>query len=144
MAGQGDRIITEARKWLGTPYRHQGCRCQVGTDCLGLVRGVLEAVSGERLPEPGAYSADWAERGGEDRLLMAARQFCGEPVTLDAAMAGDLLLFRWRSGMAAKHLGFLSATDRFIHAYEGAGVIESPLVPGWRRRITAVFRWPGR
>ena len=36
----------------------------------------------------------------------------------------------------------LSAADRFIHAYEAAGVIESALVPGWLRRVAWVFRWP--
>jgi NlpC/P60 family putative phage cell wall peptidase len=58
--------------------------------------------------------------------------------------AGDLLLFRWQEGVAAKHLGILSAPDHFIHAYEPVGVIESALVPSWRRRVAWLFRWPGR
>jgi NlpC/P60 family putative phage cell wall peptidase len=57
-------------------------------------------------------------------------------------LPGDLLLFRWRAGMAAKHAGILSGERHFIHAYEQAGVIESGLVPGWERRIAGVFRWP--
>jgi NlpC/P60 family putative phage cell wall peptidase len=55
--------------------------------------------------------------------------------------AGDVVLFRWNADAAAKHIGILSAPDHFIHAYEQAGVIESPLVPAWRRRIAWVFRW---
>ena len=56
---------------------------------------------------------------------------------------GDLLLFRWQEGVAAKHLGILSEPGWFIHAYEAAGVIESALVPSWRRRVAWAFRWPG-
>src|SRR3569833_631271 len=33
-------IVTEARSWIGTRYRHQGSMKGVGCDCLGLVRGV--------------------------------------------------------------------------------------------------------
>lgn len=31
-----DDIITEARRWIGTPWRHQG-RSRAGVDCVGLV-----------------------------------------------------------------------------------------------------------
>lgn len=33
-------IVAEARRWLGTPYRHQASVIGAGADCLGLVRGV--------------------------------------------------------------------------------------------------------
>ena len=38
--------------------------------------------------------------------------------------SGDLIVFRWRDGVAAKHLGVLTDTDHFIHAYEGHSVME--------------------
>ena len=43
---------------------------------------------------------------------------------------------------AAKHLGILAGSQHFIHAYEQAAVVRSALVPGWRRRIAGVFRFP--
>ena len=43
--GFNERVLAEARSWLGTPYRHQGGRKGVGCDCLGLVRGVWKGVS---------------------------------------------------------------------------------------------------
>jgi cell wall-associated NlpC family hydrolase len=46
--------------------------------------------------------------------------------------------------MAAKHAGILSGERHFIHAYEQAAVIASPLVPSWRRRVAAAFRFPER
>jgi NlpC/P60 family putative phage cell wall peptidase len=94
------------------------------------------------LPPP--YAPDWAERSGEDRLMEAASRHFGLPLALADAQPGDLLLFRWRPQMAAKHAGILSGEREFIHAYEQAAVIASPLVPSWRRRIAGVFRFPER
>lgn len=139
---KGARIVLAARGWIGTPYRHQGARKGVGCDCLGLVRGVWAEITGRATQDPGAYAPDWAERAGQDRLLAAARLLCGEPVPLADAIPGDIVLFRWREGVSAKHAGILSGPDRFIHAYEPVGVIESALVPSWRRRIAAVHRIP--
>ncbi|SOE17462.1 NlpC/P60 family putative phage cell wall peptidase [Hoeflea halophila] len=140
--GRGQRIVAAARGWIGTPYRHQGVRKGVGCDCRGLVRGVWAEVTGRQAQDPGAYAPDWAERSGCDRLLIAARDHCGDAISPADAMPGDIVLFRWRAGVSAKHAGILSGPDHFIHAYEAAGVIESALIPSWRRRIAAVHRIP--
>jgi NlpC/P60 family putative phage cell wall peptidase len=136
-----ERIVAEALEWVGTPYRHQGSLKGVGCDCLGLVRGVWRAVYGGEPEAPGPYAADWAEATGEDRLLAAARRHCTAKPR-DDAVPGDLLLFRWRPNVPAKHAGILVAADRFIHAYQGHSVLVSALVPHWRRRIAGVFAFP--
>lgn len=138
----GNLVVAAARTWLGTPYRHQASRRGVGCDCLGLVRGVFAEVTGQTTKPPGPYHPDWAERSGDDRLIEAARRHCGDPLPIRDIRPGDILLFRWRDGVSAKHAGILSGPDHFIHAYEQAGVIESALVPSWRRRIAAVHRIP--
>lgn len=134
-------VVAEAMGWLGTPYRHQGSLKGVGCDCLGLVRGVWRALYGAEPEHPGAYAADWAEAGGEDRLLAAARRHLIEEPAGEAA-PGDLLLFRWRPLVPAKHAGIMVAPDRFLHAYQGHAVLVSALVPHWRRRIAGAFRFP--
>ncbi|PRX10468.1 UNVERIFIED_ORG: NlpC/P60 family putative phage cell wall peptidase [Martelella mediterranea] len=142
MTTMGARAVAEAEKWIGTPYRHQASEIGVGCDCLGLIRGVWGRLYGE-VPGIGApYAADWAERTGRERLLDAAARYCGTAIALEQMAPGDILLFRWRAQFAAKHAGILSADDQFIHAYEQAGVICSSLVPGWRRRIAGVYRFP--
>jgi NlpC/P60 family putative phage cell wall peptidase len=141
---RGAEIVAAARRWIGTPYRHQASRIRVGADCLGLIRGLYEEVTGRPADTPEPYAADWAEHAGEERLLQAAEAHFGQPFAFADALAGDILVFRWREGAAAKHAGILSAPHRFIHAYEQAGVIESPLTPGWSRRIVGVFRFPQR
>jgi NlpC/P60 family putative phage cell wall peptidase len=55
---------------------------------------------------------------------------------------GDLILFRWRPHLPAKHAAILIAADRFVHAYEGSAVVVSALVPQWRKRIAGVFAFP--
>lgn len=136
-----ERVVAAALGWIGTPYRHQGKRKGVGCDCLGLVLGVWREVFGDAPAEPGPYTADWADAGGGDSLLDAARRYFVEKPVAKAG-PGDLILFRWRSHLAAKHAAILVAPDRFIHAYEGGAVIVSPLVPQWRRRIAGAFAFP--
>jgi NlpC/P60 family putative phage cell wall peptidase len=134
-------IVAEARAWLGTPYRHQAALRGVGCDCLGLVRGVWRGIYGEE-PEPvPAYTPDWAEAAGRETMAEAAgRHMAG--IARDGIRPGDLLLFRWRAGLPAKHAGILVAADRFIHAQQGAAVTEAALTPWWARRIAFAFRFP--
>jgi NlpC/P60 family putative phage cell wall peptidase len=138
----GARVVEAARGFIGTPYRHQGASKGVGCDCLGLIRGVWRELYGREPEVPAPYAPDWAERSGEERLLDAAMRHCGPALPLDMLQPGDLIIFRWRGGVAAKHAGIATPGERFIHAYEQAAVVESPLVPCWRRRIAGVFRFP--
>lgn len=134
-------IVAEARTWLGTPYRHQGSRKGIGCDCLGLVRGVWRALYGEEPEAVPAYTADWAEAGGEETMLEAARRHCREIAIADA-QAGDILVFRWRDGVAAKHCGIVTGPETMIHAYDAAGkVCEGNLAEAWRRRVAGAFGW---
>ncbi len=136
---QRDHIVAIARQWLGTPYRHQGSRIGVGCDCLGLVRGMWRELYGCEPELVGPYTMDWAETGGDEKLLDAARRHF-RPT--DDLMPGSLIVFRWRADMPAKHVGIYVGEDRFIHAYERSAVTASPLVPQWRKRIAGVFDFP--
>jgi NlpC/P60 family putative phage cell wall peptidase len=133
-------IVAEARSWVGTPYRHQASLKGVGCDCLGLVRGVWRALLGAEPELPGAYGPGWAEAGGGERLLLAAQRHCVARETIDA---GDLLLFRWRADMPAKHIGIATSAAHFIHAQDGACICEVALSPWWHRRLAGVFALPG-
>lgn len=58
------------------------------------------------------------------------------------ASPGALILFRMAPRAIAKHVGILTAPDRFIHAYDRLGVVEEVLTPIWRRRIAFAFLFP--
>ena len=137
-------IVDTARAWLATPYVHQQSVRGAGCDCLGLLRGVWREVLGAEPETPPAYTMDWSEPQGEERLWAAARRHL---IVKDIAAeaAGDLVLFRMRATGVAKHLGIIAdvgKTPTFIHAYSGHGVVESPLSTPWRRRIVARFEFP--
>jgi NlpC/P60 family putative phage cell wall peptidase len=135
-----DRVVAEARSWIGTPYFHGASLKGVGCDCLGLVRGVWRAVLGPEPEQAGPYSPDWAEAGGEERLLAAARRHMLETDLADVR-PGDVLLFRWRDGVPAKHLGIATGEGRMVHAHDGAEVTEVS-TSVWRRRLAYAFRLP--
>lgn len=140
-----DRVVELAREWIGTPYQHQASRCGVAADCLGLIRGIWRELYGAEPEIAPPYSPDWGEAGRDEVLMLAALRHM-QPVPRDTALrAGQVLLFRMRQGAIAKHLGILSQADdqpRFIHAYTGHGVIDSPLTLPWQNRIAARFRFP--
>ena len=99
-------------RWIGTPYRHQASLRGVGCDCLGLVRGVWRELYGPRAggrcrpirptgPRPAAREALAAAGAAPS----AAGRRCG------AERPGDVLLFRWRAHLPAKHCAILGAPD---------------------------------
>lgn len=169
------QVLAIAGTWISTPYRHQGAVKGVGCDCLGLVRGIWRELYGAEPEAVPAYQPDWAERAGEERLMLAADRHFLPVASLAESLPGDLVLFRFRPHLAAKHAGILARLaggaggrerggygaggdhdkygapgphalppDAFIHAYEQSTVTLSALVPGWRRRIAGIYRFPQR
>ena len=136
-----DAVIAAARAWLGTPYHDQASLRGVGCDCLGLARGVWrDLVGAEPQPIP-PYSRDWGETGVREVLADGARGMMIE-IPLARIGPGALVLFRMAPHAIAKHVGILTALDRFIHAYDRLGVIEEALTTTWYRRIAFAFRFP--
>jgi NlpC/P60 family putative phage cell wall peptidase len=157
-------IVTLARGWLGTPYHHQASLKGVGTDCVGLVRGIWRELYGTEPEQLPAYTRDWAEAQARETLLEAARRHLVE-VPHGQAQPGDILIFRWRRDAPAKHCAILASADvpllpalgeraevrgrkglvrssTMIHAMEGAPVSEVSLSPWWRRHLAGVFAFP--
>lgn len=134
-------IIAATRGWIGTPYRHQASVKGAGCDCLGLVRGVWRDVHGVEPETPPAYSPDWAEAGGEEVLLAAALRHL-VPVSDKNFAPGDVLLFRWKAHLPAKHAAIAVSPGRMIHAHDGLSVCEVSLSPWWRKRLAFAFRFP--
>lgn len=137
-----DDIVACAVTWIGTPYRHQASRKGVGTDCLGLLRGIWRDLIGPEPEQMPPYTPNWAEALQCETLLEAARRHLIE-IPMGDPRLGDVLLFRMGLGHPAKHCGIVSAPDRLIHAYWGRSVCETRMVPWWQRRCAAAFQFPG-
>ncbi|MGH6922560.1 MAG: NlpC/P60 family protein [Propylenella sp.] len=153
---QGERvsraaIVAEARSWIGTPYRHQAALKGVGCDCLGLLIGVWREFMG--VPSRSAlrldknlvippYTPDWAEAMGRESFADGLRDYLDE-IEPSEAREGDIVLFRWRAHLPAKHAGILTAPDRMVHAQQGAKVAEVAVSGWWTRRMAFAFGLKG-
>ncbi len=134
-------VVQAARGWIGTPYMHQASVKGVGTDCLGLLRGVWREVQGAEPEAVPAYTRDWSEPSGEEALWAAALRHLAP----GRGAEGEVLLFRMRDGSVAKHVGIaakVGAAPSVVHAYSGHAVVESPLSAPWARRVVARFAFP--
>ena len=137
-----ETIVQSARSWIGTPYHHQASLKHIGCDCLGLLRGVWRECCGDEPESPPPYRPEWAEASGEERLMAAALRWL-VPVAAHDPQAGDVVLFRWREDLPAKHIGIATSATTMIHAHDGACVCEVSLGSAWRRRIAGIFSFPG-
>jgi NlpC/P60 family putative phage cell wall peptidase len=115
-------IVSEAKKWLGTPY-HSGANIKgVGVDCGWLLIKVYENAG--ILPpgecDPGYYSPEWHLHRSEEKYLGWVIKYC-KPV--DSPKPGDIALFKF--GRCVSHGGIFIGGNKIIHAYTGMGVIMS-------------------
>lgn len=139
-----EHIVEIARSWLFTPYKHQATVKGAGCDCVGLLRGVFKELYGldddpEVVPP---YRPDWYERTERDNLLLIAGRHL-EEVSLEERRAGDVLCFRMRPGMSAKHCAIMTGPNSMIHSYSRKFVVEVTMGKVWEERLVAVFRFPG-
>ena len=139
-----DSIITEARRWLGTPYQHQASCLGAGADCLGLVRGIYRALYGQEPQTPPPYAA-YAGAGEAETLLMAARHYLqAQPLPAPPLLphTGHVLAFRMRRSLPVRHLAIMSFDGKMVHAVSGVHVCEVAFSAWWQRRCAAVFSFP--
>jgi len=134
-------IVTEARRWLGTPWKHQASLRGVGTDCIGLVAGVARelgmdaAEAFERAREYHGYG-----REPDPRLIALGCASFLDPADAPAR-AGDVLVLRFRT--EPQH--FALVTERgIIHAYAQARrVVEHRIDPMWAARVVSAWSFRG-
>lgn len=139
-------VISEARRWVGTPYRHQARLLGVGVDCVGLIVGVGTAC--DVLPwseEAFAPFAGYARLPNPGKMREAMGRFL-VPVPAAEVQRGDVAWFAWRDGLPM-HLAILSRRDRrltMIHATSQIGkVVEHGFADPWPRRVDSWWRYPG-
>jgi NlpC/P60 family putative phage cell wall peptidase len=106
------------------------------------VRGVWRAVIGDEPERAPPYAPDWAEASLRETLAEAAGRHL-IAIERESFCVGDVLLFRWRANMPAKHAAIVTAPDKMVHAHDGAAVAEVAIAPWWQRRLAYAFKFPG-
>ena len=118
----GDRLVSRAMNYLGTPYRYGGTSPKTGFDCSGFVYYLYGAVFGQRIP-----------RMPHEMVRE------GTPVARGDLQRGDLVLFGYRGTYT--HIGIYAGNDHFVHAtHRGSPVMVTHLDSDYfrHRYMTAV------
>ncbi|MEO0679019.1 MAG: NlpC/P60 family protein [Pseudomonadota bacterium] len=137
----GNDVAACARAWIGTPYVLGAALKGAGCDCVGLIRGVFEDVTGRPAERPRGWRRDWAAGPGLPMLAAARRNLIACPFR--EPRAGDVVGFRVGLGEGRlAHCGIVSAPGRVVHALERVGVVEVGL-RDWRPSLAFVFVFPG-
>lgn len=118
-------VVAEARRWLGTPYRHQHRAKGHGVDCAGLVIGVARNLG---IVDPQFDVNGYARTPDGKSLLEECDRFMTR-IPMEQLQPGDVLVFRFTSD--PQHLGVVADYPHgglsVIHAYgtsNGKGEVE--------------------
>jgi cell wall-associated NlpC family hydrolase len=132
-----DRVVEESRKWVGTPFLHQGRKRGIGVDCAGVVVGVAAALG---LPHEDRLAYSRTPDGATleailDRHLVRCGRRLGE---------GHIALFRFSKH--PQHVGIVTRHPSggwgLVHGYARMGCCEETrLDERWLRRLVRVYRW---
>jgi cell wall-associated NlpC family hydrolase len=138
-------IVAEARRWLNTPFHHQG-RSPAGVDCAGLIICIAQTLNLI------GSNYNWEAYGREpdgDRLLSEIETFC-TPIALADFIPGDLLVFKIK--VNPRHVAIASWIDSLkapgmIHAYQnadGTGAVTENIIDSqfWQPRLIAAYQLP--
>jgi len=132
------RIVKEARSYIGTPFEHQGRLKRCGVDCVGILIGVAHML---RLTNHNYKGYSRFPEGDElikklDSVLIR--------IPTDEIQDGDVLVFSIsRRTKIPQHVA-LKTDIGMLHTYQTIGkVVEHGLTQKWRRRLCAAYRFPG-
>jgi len=136
-------VYLEARRWVGTPYHHQGRTFQRSCDCIGLVIGVARALglrcpADRDLPNYAESPHDGVAERTASELMAPAR---GE------IQAGQVGLFWYRDRGHGQHFAIFAPFGHrltMIHAYMRIGqVVEAGVSDFWRKRLIRAYTYRG-
>ena len=126
-----DLIVLEARKYLGTPYHHQGRVLGHGIDCYGLIEMVARGL-GFECPSKVSYS-----RLPDQSHLLAYMDQYAVQIEKTHALAGDILIIPFRGQL--RHMA-IKTDIGMIHSFEPAGmVVEHALDEAWWRLVRRAY-----
>ncbi|WP_375534275.1 NlpC/P60 family protein [Alteribacillus sp. HJP-4] len=97
--GHADRLITSAKRHIGTPYQWGGTT-STGFDCSGFIQNVF-SENGKQLPR-------------------TTSQLWDAGTNVASPSKGDLVFFETRTG--ASHVGMYVGNNKFIHSGSSTGV----------------------
>lgn len=134
-------IVSEARSWIGTKYKHLGRVKGSSVDCVGLIIGV-----GNSLGLSGFNTDDYSQL--PDPVVMK-KHLDNELVRIELkeAKPGDIFWIKWAEN--PQHVAIFSSDDgkgyrTMIHSYALVKkCVEHTLDDIWGKRIVAAYKYKG-
>lgn len=131
---EGSDIVDAARKYIGTPFRHQGRLPGVALDCAGLFIQICLDLGFSPVDSKGYGRNPYKgmlETHADNQEFMRR-------IPISEMAAGDILLMRFSGN--PQHVA-IHAGENIIHAYEHAGkVVEHRMADVWRARVVRAYR----
>lgn len=135
------QLIDEARKLIGTPWRHQG-RTTSGVDCIGLVALATRNAGLDLAAVCGVRDERNYGRRADPRLYALVEKHC---TRIDAPIPGALLFFKFKGDRAPRHFGIYTERDTVIHAEAKVRgqVVEHGYRAQWVTWTDSIWKLPG-
>ncbi|MGP0058402.1 MAG: hypothetical protein ACLPID_03830 [Beijerinckiaceae bacterium] len=119
---QRDRIVAEARRWIGTPYHNCADVRGAGVDCGMLIVRVFVDTGLTPPFDPRPYPPDWHLHRGEEKYLGFILAHCAEVTQPEP---GDVVVFRY--GRCYSHGGIVTKAAggglTIVHAFWPAKIV---------------------
>ena len=119
MVSERERVIAEAKSWIGTRYHTMARVKGAGVDCLMFLAEVYERAGVIPHVEIPYYPQDWHLHRHDERLMDGVLKFA-HPV--ETPKPGDIAL--WKFGRAFAHSAIVIEWPALvIHAVKPVGVV---------------------
>ena len=144
-----EKIVSQARTWIGTKFHHQGrlkgnSQNKGGCDCIGLLIGVLRELNFDF----DSRFKDFCDEKNYQRivqndiLLKNIEKFFKKK-DLSEISSGDIVLFSFSEKLPPQHVGIIGEYQgnlTLIHSYLKIGsVVEHFLNDYWRQYLFGVY-----
>lgn len=145
-----DKIVKEARSWVGTPYHHQAATKRYGVDCVGLIVGVGKSLAyfGTDFDDLFRQFDGYSRTPNPVKMRRGLELFL-EPAGLDKNQIptpGLIGWFEWREDLPMHLAIFAEFAGRptMIHSFKPVGrCVEHTLDETWRGRINSFWKYRG-
>jgi len=139
-----NRVVTEARKWILTPYHNCADVRGAGVDCGMLIVRVFVDLGLVEPFDPRPYDPDWMLHRDDEKYLSFFTERCAR---VAKPLPGDLALFRY--GRSYSHGGIVTGVEpvSIVHAYHDAGCVieeslaQNPALADSKRKLAFFSIW---
>ncbi len=136
----GDRLVSEAMSWKGTPFFHNARKKGIGADCLGLVLGAWEMVNNTHYDYELDYAAPPNLQLNHKNIEMSFDDI-SKRIPISKRKNGDVICCQLSKQQF--HLSFYTQKNEIemlVHSRVKLGVVEESYSQFWKSKTFKMFR----